>query len=162
MMPIPVGPEPPPQYVPIPADAAAGIRRTCFRTGAALILSGAAIALLLGLLVRRLATSSSAADAVIAVVGILTAVFLCILGFAVAGARRYVTDRAVDVAGLAPLRRILVVLAVAVWACAGLATLLVLALATAGELGYLALVAACPILATLGTASALNRLRPTR
>lgn len=161
MMPIPVGPEPPPQYVPVPADAAAGIRRTCARTGIVLILSGAALALLLGLLVRRLATASSAADAVIAIVGVLTAVFLCILGVAIVGARRYVTDRAVDVAGVAPLRRILVVLAVAVWACAGLAALLVSALATAGELGYLALVVACPVLATLGTALALNRLRPT-
>jgi len=162
MMPVPVGPEPPPQYVPIPADIAAGIRRTCTRTGVALLVSGAALAVLLGLLARRLPTSSSAFDTLVALVGVLTAVFVCILGLAVAGARRYVTARAIDVAGVAPLRHVLVVLAVAVWACAGLAALLVLALATGGELGYLALVTACPVLATLGTALALNSLRRPR
>jgi len=160
MMPVPVGPEPPPQYVRIPADVAAGIRRTCARTGAALITSGAALGVLLVLLAPRLGASSSASGPIIALVGVLTALFLCILGVAVAGARRYVTAQAIDVAGAAPLRHVLVVLTVAVWACAGLAALLVFALATAGQLGYLALVAACPVLATLGTALTARRLRP--
>ena len=165
MMPIPVGQDPPPQYVWMPPAVVSSIRRTCTGVGVVLLVAGAVLGLLLGILAFRLPTSSFVGNTITALMSVLAAAFVLILGFAVVGSRRYVGDQHLDVAGAAPLRRIFVVLAVAVCATAGFAFLVVLGTtddAGPGVLAYLGLLTACPVLAVAGAAVALSRLRPHR
>jgi hypothetical protein len=149
----------------MPPEVTSKIRRTSLLVGSLLLVAGGLLAVLLGFLAYRLPTSSSVYDTGTALLGSLAAIFICILGFAIVGARRYVADQHLDIAGVAPLRRVLIVLAAGVGAAAGPAFLLVLRVCDAidlGVLGYLALVVTCPALAAIGTVIARTKLRPLR
>lgn len=167
MMPLPVGQEPTPQYVWAPPQLTSKIRRTCTTAGVVLLVAGAVLGVLLVLLAFRLPTARHVFNIAMVLMSALAAVFTLICGFGAAGARSYVFEQHLNIAGIRVLRRVLVVFAVATLAVAGFAILLLLAMAdgsdaglSAGVLGYLVLIVCCPVLAVGGTAAVLRRLRP--
>jgi hypothetical protein len=162
MIPIPVGPEPAPQYVWAPPEVTGRIRRTCATAGAVLLVAGPVLGLLLAVLAFRLPADRPMFASWLAMMVGLAAVFLFICGFALVGARSYLHDQHVNVAGFRTARRLLTVYACAVVFCAGLAVLFLFGTVAglpAGAAGYLVLLVAMPVLAIAGTVAGYRVLR---
>lgn len=164
MLPLPVGQEPPPQYVWAPPELTSRIRRTCTAVGVVLLVAGPLLGVLLAVLAYRLPTARHAFNTGLVLMGVLTGAFVLICGFGLVGARGYVLEQHVNVAGTRVLRRVLVVFAAATVFVAGFATLLLLAMVDGSQagfpVGYLLLILAGPALAVTGTAIGYRRLRP--
>jgi hypothetical protein len=167
MMPLPVGQEPPPQYVWAPPQLTNRIRRICTAVGTVLLVAGPVLGVLLAVLAYRLPTARHVFNTGMVLMGVLSAVFVLICGFGVIGARSYVSEQHINVAGTRVLRRVLVVFATGTVFVAGFATLLVLAMVdgtgtgfSPGLVGYLLLLVCGPVLAVAGTVIAYRLLRP--
>ncbi len=172
IVPIPIGPEPAPDYRWVGAHAARRIRSGCTATGLLLLvwaLVGGVATLLAGF---RLPTAEHPFSGFGVILAAMSAVLLLAAAVGVLGARRYVTAEHVNVAGARVLGRALLAIAGCALGAAALSSAVLLftapaversapaSEATAAVRGYLLLPVSCGVLALLGAVLTRRALRP--
>jgi len=167
MIPIPIGPEPAPEYHWVGAPAAKRIRSRCATAGVVLLLWALAASGAILLVGSQLPTAGDPFSFGGVSFAALSAVMLLIVAVCALGARQYVSTEHVNVAGGQVLGRLALAMAVFGVVCAALAAAMLLLAAaveppaaTSAVVLYLLLPGSCVVIALGGAVLVRGALRP--